>query len=103
MVNKLKIKKEKLKNQAKIDISEYFSLAKAVFKEDKNKANMYVRKARRLAMKHKIRLISSVKRKFCKHCYSYLVQGVNCRVRTRQGKLVYYCSECRKYMRFTLR
>ena len=103
MVNKFKVKKENLKKQAKIDISDYMKLAKGVFKKDKKKANMYVHKARRLAMKHNIRMSSALKRRFCKHCYSYLVPGENCRVRTREGKLVYYCLECKKYMRFGIK
>ena len=93
--------KEKAKKQAKLDISEFFKLAKA--SKDKKKANLYVHKARRLAMKYRIKLTSSIKRKFCKHCYSYLVPGDNCRVRTRDGKLVYYCLECKKYMRFGIK
>ncbi len=103
MLNKFKARKEKLKKEARKDISNFMKLAKHSFKEDKNKANMYVRKARRLAMKHNIRFSSSVKRKFCKHCYSYLVPGINCRVRTRDGKLIYYCLECKKYMRFPIK
>ncbi len=103
MVNKFKIQKEKLKKNAKRDISEFFKLAKESFKDDKKKANMYVRKARRVAMKHKIRLPSSIQKRFCKHCYSYLVPSVNCRVRTRDGKLVYSCLECKKFMRFVVK
>ncbi len=103
MVNKFKVNKDRLKKQAKNDISGLFKLAKESFKKDKDKANMYVRKARRLAMKHNIRLPSYLKRKFCKHCYSYFVPSVNCRVRTRQGKLIYYCLECKKYMRFVIK
>jgi|TARA_B100002003_G_scaffold251306_1_gene294216 ribonuclease P protein subunit RPR2 len=102
MANKFVLKKEKLKKKAQSEISAYFKLAKAAF-PDKKKANLYVHKARRLSMKHNIRLSSSVKKRFCKHCYSYLVPSVNCRVRTRDKKLVYYCMECKKYMRFGLK
>ena len=102
MVNKFVLKKEKLKKKAQSEISNYFKLAKISFL-DKKKANMYVHKARRLAMKYNIRLNSNVKKRFCKHCYSYLFLGENCRVRTRDGKLIYYCMECKKYMRFPLK
>ena len=102
MVNKFKINKEKLKKQAKTDIDEFMKLAKQSFKESKAKANMYVRKARRMAMKHNIRLSKLIKRKFCKHCYSYLVPGENCRIRTRDKKLIYYCMDCKKHMRFPI-
>jgi ribonuclease P protein subunit RPR2 len=94
--------KEKAKKEAQKDIIEYFKLAKESF-PDKKKANFYVHKARRSAMKYNIRLSSSLQKRFCKHCYSYLVPGENCRVRTRDGKLIYYCLECKKYMRFEMK
>ncbi len=81
--------------EAKKKIIEYFKLAK-----DSCRANDYIRKARKLAMKFKIRLTSAQQKKFCKHCYSYLVPGKNLRVRTQGSKVVYYCLECKKYMRF---
>ena len=102
MVNKFKINKEKLKKQAKTDIDEFMKLAKKSFKESKAKANMYVRKARRIAMKYNIRLPKSIKRNICKHCYAYLVPGENCRIRTRDKKLIYYCMDCKKHMRFPI-
>jgi len=102
-MNKIKLQKEKLRKKAEKDIIEYMKLAKAVFKKSKKKANLYVHKTRRLAMKHNIRLSSALKRKFCKYCYSYLVPGENCRIRTIKGKLVYYCLECKKYMRFGMK
>ena len=92
--------KEKAKKEAQKEIIEYFKLAKAA---DQKKANLYVHKARRLAMKHRLRLSSSLQKKFCKHCYSYLKLGSNCRVRTRDGKLIYYCMNCKKYMRFGIK
>ena len=102
MVNKFKIIKENAKKKAEKDIIEYFKLAKEVF-PDQKKSNLYVHKARRLAMKYRLRLSSSLQKRFCKHCYCYLVPSVNCRVRTRDKKLVYYCLECKKYMRFGIR
>jgi ribonuclease P protein subunit RPR2 len=102
MVNKQKVEKEKKKKQAKIDVLMFFDKAKDSFKESKNNANMYVRKARNLAMKYNIRLNRLVKGRFCKHCYSYLVAGKNCRIRTREGKVIYYCLECKKCMRFLI-
>ena len=102
MKNRFKIIKEKAKEKAEKDISEYFKLAKGAF-PDQEKADLYVHKARRLAMKHRIKLSSSIKKRFCKHCYCYLAPSVNCRVRTRDKKLVYYCLNCKKYMRFGLK
>ena len=70
---------------------------------DKRKANDIVRKARKIAMKFKIHLPPKLKRRFCKHCYSYWKHGENVRVRTREKMLVCYCLECKKYSRFGLR
>jgi ribonuclease P protein subunit RPR2 len=77
-----------------------FREAESMFKKDPKLANRYVKLARELAMKYKVKIPSNLKRRFCKHCYSYLVPSVNLRVRMREGKVVYYCLNCRKYMRF---
>ena len=95
MSSKLKQKNKKIAVEM---INDFFKKADASFNKDKAEANYFIRKARRIAMKHKIRL-GKLKRKFCKHCYSYLKPGVNCRVRTNQGKVIIYCLECKKYTR----
>ena len=94
------MKKKYGKSEAIPIIKQLFNEAKTAFKKEPKKANDYVRKARNLAMKHKIKLPSALKRRFCKHCYYYLVPGVNCRIRTHSGKVVYYCLSCKRYMRF---
>ena len=102
-MNKFRIKKQKEKKKAIEEIKAIFDIAGKYFKTEKKKANLYVKKARRLAMRHNIKLGSVLKKKFCKHCYSYIVPGVNCRVRTRNKMIVYYCLECKRYMRFGIR
>ncbi len=92
------MKKKESKQQAREIINDFFLKADDCFSKDKEQANKYIHKARRLAMKHKIRL-GKLKRKFCKHCYCYLKPGMNARVRTNEGKLVIYCKECKKYTR----
>lgn len=77
-----------------------FREADRVFNKDKVLANRYVTLARKIAMKSNINIPKEYKRKFCKHCYKYLRAGVNCRVRTKNGKVVYYCLNCKRYMRF---
>ncbi len=74
--------------------------AQEVFDENKGLANRYVTLARKIAMKYKVRFPRDLKRKICKHCYRFLKPGVNCRVRTQKGKVVYYCLECKNFMRF---
>jgi|SRR3989344_5022969 len=92
--------KKKAKEIALERINVLFGEAKDVFKKDKTLANRYVKLARELAMKYKVRIPVNLKRRFCKHCFNYLVPGVNLRVRTRNGNVVYYCLECKHYMRF---
>jgi len=81
-------------------VTTLFTEAEKAFPEDPALANRYVELARKVAMKVRLRLSSAIKKRFCKHCYCFLVPGKNCRVRTRRGILVYYCRQCKKYMRF---
>ncbi len=96
-------KPKKQLEEAEHQIKRYFALADKAFAEDKGLANRYVALARKMAMRFKIKLPKTIQRKFCKHCYKYLMPGVNCRIRTNSGKVVYYCMECKKYMRFQYR
>jgi len=90
----------KIKQIALERIKTLFQEAEKAGKKDLKLANRYVHLARKISMKVKARIPSNLKRRFCKHCYSYLIPGVNVRVRTQRGKVVYYCLNCRKYMRF---
>jgi len=63
-------------NIAKKRINFLFQEAKCVFKKDQNLANKYVKTARRIAMKYKLSLPSSLKKRFCKNCHSYMVPGI---------------------------
>ncbi len=75
-----------------------------LFKEAKlnpPKANRYVDLARRIAMKVNLPIPREYKRKYCKHCNNYFKSG-NYRVRTRNKMVVYYCLNCKKYMKFRI-
>ena len=77
---------------------------KLLFQEIKlkpSKANDNVRKARRIGMKVNLPLPKEFKRKYCKHCNNYFQSG-NYRVRTRNKMVVYYCLNCKKYMKFKI-
>ena len=89
--SKISLKKEFLDK-----IHELFNKAKSVKNPDD-----YVRKARRLAMKVNTPIPKEFKRLYCKHCYSYFSSG-NYRVRTRNGMVVYYCLNCKKYSKFIM-
>jgi len=72
------------------------------FSSNPVRSHKYVKVARRIAMKVRLKLPKTLRRKFCKHCLYFLRPGVNCRVRTRKKMLVVYCQNCRKFMRFGL-
>ena len=80
-----------------------FGLAEKAFSLHPERANRYVQLARKLCLRFKVRLPVVLKRRMCKHCFSYLVPGKNCRVRTHEGKVVYACLVCKGLMRFPYR
>jgi len=80
-----------------------FNEAKDSFKKDSKLSDKYVKLARRIAMKYKIKLPSNLKKRFCKHCHKYLVPGVNCRVRLHKHRLIYYCLSCKHFMRHPIK
>ncbi len=88
---------------AKKRIKELFEEADKVFNKNPKLADRYVELARKISMKTKVRIPGELKRKFCKHCYSYLRPGKNCRVRNYKSRVVYYCENCKKYMRFQIK
>ncbi len=62
-------------------------------------ADRYVELARKISMKAQKPIPGNLKKRFCKHCYAYLRPGINSRTRTRDGKLVTYCTRCKRFMR----
>ena len=84
---------------AREHIDDLFKEADKAFLEDPLLADKYVRQARRIAMRHKVSLRQLQKRRFCKHCYSYLRPGVNSRVRLHRERVIILCFGCRRFMR----
>ncbi len=91
------------KKTAEERIKELFEQADEIYSEEPSLADRYIEKARELSMHYKVNIPSDLQKKFCKHCYSYLRPGSNCRVRTRNDKVVYTCFECNRHMRFPLK
>jgi ribonuclease P protein subunit RPR2 len=81
-------------------ITDLFSQAQQRSGKNIELSDRYVFLARKIAMKYKIKMPKALKMRVCKHCHRYLIHGVNCRVRLNKGKLVYYCFNCRNFMRF---
>ena len=102
-MSKPNLTKNKQKEIAKERINILFEQADKVFKENKSLANRYVTLARKIAMKVKVRIPQELKRKFCKHCYKFLKPGINAKVRTRDGKVIISCLECKKFTRIPIR
>ncbi|MBI2669155.1 ribonuclease P [Candidatus Woesearchaeota archaeon] len=93
----------KNKDTALEKINDLFTLAQQSFSSDQALANRYVTLARKIAMKNRMRIPKELKRCFCKHCYKYLMPGVNVRIRTRGGKVIISCFECKKFLRIPIR
>lgn len=87
-------------------IQTLFRLAKETFREDPSLAQRYVDIARKIAMSARTRLPKEYRRQVCKHCKSFILPGVNCRVRVKQQRephLTITCLNCGKQTRIPLR
>tara|TARA_Y100000034_G_C6805019_1_gene361398 strand:+ start:113 stop:394 length:282 start_codon:yes stop_codon:yes gene_type:complete len=91
------------KDIAKGRIKKLFSEADKVFNKNKKLANRYVELARKISMKVNQPIPKLLKRRFCKHCYHYLRNGVNSRVRIHKSRVIIYCDNCKKYTRIPIK
>lgn len=96
------LSKTEQKEIALVRMRKLFAEAEVTFSKDKSLAHRYVQLARKIAMRTKTKVPSELKRRFCKHCYHYLQPGVNSRVRTRGGKVIIACLDCKKFMRIPI-
>ena len=90
------------KEQQKLALEEIIAIlskAREAFNKKPELSHKYAKKARRTALKYKLKLPLSLKRRICKNCHSFLVPGKNLRVRTTRGHVTYYCLECKHFMR----
>lgn len=86
-------------------IQRLFSLARETFNEDPSLAQRYVDIARRIAMAARVHLPTEYRRQICKYCKSFILPGVNCRVRIKQQRephVVITCFKCGKQTRIPL-
>lgn len=88
------------KDMAKQRIEMLFNLAEEAYPRSMLLANRYVEIARNISMKCNVRLNRKERRKFCHKCYSFLVPGVNCRVRLSGKYVVVSCLNCGNKMRY---
>lgn len=94
---------ENAKEIAKERIETLFEEAEKSFKIHPERSNRYVELARKIGMKLKVKIPKELKRKFCKHCNSYLKPGVNLKIRNHKGRMIYECLKCGKFMRFVIK
>lgn len=83
-----------------------FRLAKETHRIDAFLAQRYVNIARKIAMAAKVHLPLEYKRQVCRHCKSFILPGVNCRVRIKQRReshVVITCLKCGGHMRIPLK
>jgi ribonuclease P protein subunit RPR2 len=93
------------KHLAKERVETLFKLAKKVYDENPVLAQFYVTTARKVAMAAKIRLRNEHRRQVCRHCKTFVLPGVNCRVRVKQRRephVVITCLNCGKQTRIPL-
>ncbi len=93
------------KRIAKQRVQTLFHLAKEAVHEDPVLAQHYVDIARKVAMAAKVPLSREYRRQICRRCKSFILPGVNCRVRTRQRRrphVVVTCLRCGERMRMPL-
>ncbi|MBX0324659.1 ribonuclease P [Halomicroarcula sp. F13] len=76
------------------------SMAREAVREGRDdRAREYVRRARRIAERHRLRLPRAFERSICRSCDTFLVPGRNARVRTQSGHVVVTC-ECGSHARY---
>ena len=97
------ISKSEQKKIAKKRIKKLFYLAeKNALDKKLDLADRYIKIARKISMRYLVSIPKYYKRRFCKHCYSYLLPGENCRVRINKGKVLIYCNNCKKLSRIVI-
>ena len=77
--------------------------AQAHIHEQPERAARMIYLARKYSTRYKVRFTSAQRRRICRKCATLLVPGTNCRVRTRDGKLIYFCMACKSHDRIPFR
>lgn len=84
---------------AKEHMKVLFELAEKEFCKHPERSHRYVEIARNISMRTRTRIPWYLRRRFCSGCHHYLVYGKNCRVRTKNMKVVITCLDCGSVMR----
>lgn len=89
-----------MKKIAKERIGLLLRMAEECCRTDPALSNRYVEIARRISMRHRVRINWYLRRRFCRHCHHFFVQGVNVRVRIHRGRVVVTCRRCGHQSRY---
>ena len=84
-------------------VNERISILLEKAREKPDMADRYLVMARKLSQKNKVRMPWGSSRLYCRHCNTFFFPGKNVRIRTREGKQIYYCLKCKRHKRFPLR
>jgi len=95
--------KNNIQKLAEERISYLFKKAEEVAKSGNPElAKRYVTIAKNIGMKSQLPIPRTLKRKFCKKCYSFFVQGktVRVRIQKKDKRIVYTCLICGNAQRY---
>lgn len=98
----LSIMKGKSQNIALQRIQVLLELARKVNQDRSDLAQRYLELARKIAMSVRLHLPKEHRLNFCRHCKSFILPGVNSRVRIqthREHHIVRTCMFCGRYSR----
>ncbi|MDH5441194.1 MAG: ribonuclease P [Candidatus Bathyarchaeota archaeon] len=87
-------------------IQRLFQLAMENIRTNPKLAQRYVEVAKKIAMRTRLHLPKEYSHMVCKNCKSFILPGVNCRVRIqprREAHVVITCLICGGHMRIPLR
>jgi len=79
-----------------------FARAAEFYPENPVWSNRCVELARKIGMRHRIRIDRHLRRQFCRRCNAYLVPGSNARVRIHRGCVIITCLTCGHRSRYPI-
>ena len=85
---------------AQQQIKRLFELADMISGTRPLLSDRYIHLAKRIGMRHRVRIPAHLKRRMCKHCGKYLVPGRTCRVRLDGTRVIVTCNACGKQIRY---
>jgi ribonuclease P protein subunit RPR2 len=75
-------------------IERLFELAERASEKRPELSDRYVKLAWKISTRYNVRLPTTLKRKFCRKCLSFLRPGISCRVRIQSGCVTITCLRC---------